>query len=159
MLPTPCRPWVVLAAGYGYKKTPMDEQIEARKADHLRLSAAGDVDALVGPGWDDVRLVHEALPELDQSDVDLSTEFFGHRLRAPLLIAGMTGGHAAARDVNAVLARAASAPRCGDPTLLTPMQLFATRRRRLFSLATSAHPSSSARATCRRWDSTRFVWR
>ncbi len=107
MLPTPCRPWVVLAAGYGYKKTPMDEQIEARKADHLRLSAAGDVDALVGPGWDDVRLVHEALPELDQSDVDLSTEFFGHRLRAPLLIAGMTGGHAAARDVNAVLARAA----------------------------------------------------
>jgi isopentenyl-diphosphate Delta-isomerase len=85
----------------------VDELIESRKADHLRLSASGDVDALVGPGWDDVRLVHEALPEVDQCDVDLSAEFLGHRLRAPLLIAGMTGGHKTARDVNAVLARAA----------------------------------------------------
>ena len=65
------------------------------------------MDALVGPGWDDVRLVHEALPEVDQCEIDLSVEFLGHRLRAPLLIAGMTGGHTTARDVNAVLARAA----------------------------------------------------
>jgi isopentenyl-diphosphate Delta-isomerase len=85
----------------------LDESIEARKADHLRLSAAGDVDALVGPGWDDVRLVHEALPELDQSAIDLSVRFLGAPLRAPLMIAGMTGGHETARDVNAVLARAA----------------------------------------------------
>ncbi len=85
----------------------MDERIESRKADHLRLSASGDVDALAGPGWEDVRLVHEALPEVDQTDVDLSVEFLGRRLGAPLLIAGMTGGHATAHDVNAVLARAA----------------------------------------------------
>jgi isopentenyl-diphosphate delta-isomerase len=85
----------------------VDELIEARKADHLRLSAAGDVDALVGPGWEEVRLVHEALPEVDQREVDLSVEFLGKSLRAPLLIAGMTGGHTKARDVNAVLARAA----------------------------------------------------
>jgi isopentenyl-diphosphate delta-isomerase len=85
----------------------VDELIESRKADHLRLSAAGDVDALVGPGWDDVRLVHEALPEVDQGAVDLSAEFLGRRLGAPLLIAGMTGGHRTAHDVNAVLARAA----------------------------------------------------
>ena len=43
----------------------MDELIESRKADHLRLSAAGDVDALVGAGWEDVRLVHEALPDVE----------------------------------------------------------------------------------------------
>src|ERR1700716_2336008 len=85
----------------------MDELIEARKADHLRLSASGDVDALVGPGWDDVRLVHEALPEVDLREVDLSVDFLGRRLRVPLLVAGMTGGHTTARDVNAVLARAA----------------------------------------------------
>src|SRR4030088_1892038 len=85
----------------------MDELIEARKADHLRLSASGDVDALTGPGWDDVRLVHEALPEIDQCALDLSVEFLGRRLRAPLLIAGMTGGHKTAHAVNATLARAA----------------------------------------------------
>src|SRR5438105_3487170 len=85
----------------------VDELIEARKADHLRLSAGGDVDALAGPGWDDVHLVHEALPEVDQRAIDLSVAFLGHSLRAPLLIAGMTGGHRTAHDVNAVLARAA----------------------------------------------------
>jgi isopentenyl-diphosphate Delta-isomerase len=85
----------------------VDELIEQRKADHLRLSAEADVDARVGAGWDDIQLVHEALPEIDQSCVKLETEFLGRTLRAPLVIAGMTGGHRTARDVNAVLARAA----------------------------------------------------
>lgn len=85
----------------------VDEQIEQRKADHLRLSAEVDVDARRGAGWTDVHLVHEALPEIDQCDVDLSVEFLGRTLRAPLAIAGMTGGHRTAHDVNAVLARAA----------------------------------------------------
>ena len=83
------------------------DPIERRKADHLRLSASANVDAGVSAGWDDVHLLHAALPELDQAAVDLSVDFLGRRLRAPLLIAGMTGGHRTARDVNAVLARAA----------------------------------------------------
>jgi isopentenyl-diphosphate Delta-isomerase len=83
------------------------ELIEARKAEHLRVTAEGDVNSRVGPGWSDVHLIHEALPELDLEAIDLSVEFLGRRLRAPLLVAGMTGGAAAAREVNAVLARAA----------------------------------------------------
>src|SRR5205823_9307111 len=85
----------------------VDELIEQRKADHLRLSATGDVEALTGPGWDDVRLVHDALPDIDLCDIDVSTDFLGRRLRAPLMIAGMTGGHRTAHEVNAALARAA----------------------------------------------------
>jgi isopentenyl-diphosphate delta-isomerase len=84
-----------------------DELIEQRKADHLRFSATGDVDAVAGPGWDDIRLVHEALPEIDACDVDLRADFLGKRLAAPLFIAGMTGGHRAAHAVNAALAAAA----------------------------------------------------
>src|SRR5205807_8422137 len=64
-------------------------------------------EALASPGWDDVQLVHEALPEIDQRDIDLSVGFLGRQLRAPLAIAGMTGGHTTAHAVNAVLARAA----------------------------------------------------
>ncbi len=85
----------------------VDDPIEQRKADHLRLSATSDVDALGGAGWDDIKLVHNALPEIDQRDVDLSGSFLGRRLAIPLLIAGMTGGHRTAHEVNAVLARAA----------------------------------------------------
>lgn len=84
----------------------MDE-VEARKGEHLRVSARGDVDSRTGAGWADVHLLHEALPAGDLDAVDLGVELLGHRLRAPLLIAAMTGGHAAAREVNAVLAGAA----------------------------------------------------
>jgi isopentenyl-diphosphate Delta-isomerase len=84
-----------------------DELIEQRKADHLRLTAEEDVEASRGAGWEDIHLVHEALPEIDQCAVELRTRFLGKELSAPVLIAGMTGGHSAAREVNAVLARAA----------------------------------------------------
>jgi len=83
------------------------DEVEQRKGEHLRVAATQDVEARRGPGWSDVHLVHQALPQADLAEIDLSLEFLGRRLRAPLLIAGMTGGHPAAQEVNAVLARAA----------------------------------------------------
>ena len=90
-----------------FNTSRVDDLIEQRKADHLRLTAEQDVEASRGAGWEDIHLVHEALPEIDQCAIDLSVSFLGRRLRAPLLIAGMTGGHSTAHAVNAVLARAA----------------------------------------------------
>ena len=83
-------------------------EIEKRKAEHLRLAAEGDVETRRGPGWDDVHLVHDALPVVDAARVDLSTTFLGHTLSLPLVIAGMTGGHSGAERVNATLAAAAA---------------------------------------------------
>jgi isopentenyl-diphosphate delta-isomerase len=48
--------------------------------------------------------VHDALPELDTSSIDLSSTVLGKRLRAPILIAGMTGGTERARRINRELA-------------------------------------------------------
>jgi isopentenyl-diphosphate Delta-isomerase len=84
----------------------VSEEIEQRKADHLRLAAAMPA-AVRGPGFEDVEFVHEALPEIDFAAVDPSVELLGRRFGLPLVIAGMTGGHAAGGDVNACLARAA----------------------------------------------------
>lgn len=87
----------------------MDElaaAIEARKEEHLWL-ARGDVEARVPAGWDDIELVHQALPEADLEAIDLSTEFLGRTLRAPLVLSAMTGGHSEAAEINARLARAA----------------------------------------------------
>lgn len=83
------------------------DEIERRKGEHLTLAATGDVGSRRGPGWSEIHLVHEALPAVDYDAVDLSASFLGRTLRAPLLIAGMTGGHPRAAEVNAVLARAA----------------------------------------------------
>ncbi len=83
------------------------DDVETRKAEHLRLATGQGVSTPRGPGWADIHLVHQALPVEDLSAIDLSTEFLGHPLRAPLAIAAMTGGHSAAGEVNARLARAA----------------------------------------------------
>ena len=58
--------------------------------------------------WDDIQLVHRALPEVDFDEVDPSTTLLGHRLRAPIVITGMTGGFPDAAKINENLARAAA---------------------------------------------------
>lgn len=83
------------------------DAVERRKAEHQLIIATQDVRGSVDAGWSDVHLVHEALPEIDCDEVDLSVDFLGRRLGAPLLIAALTGGHADGEVVNARLARAA----------------------------------------------------
>jgi isopentenyl-diphosphate delta-isomerase len=80
-----------------------------RKGEHItRALAIGDSGG--GPaGWEDVQLVHDALPDTDFEELDLTVEFLGRRIGLPLLISGMTGGHDAALAVNRELARAAAA--------------------------------------------------
>lgn len=79
--------------------------IESRKKDHLELTARGDVGfRALGTLLSDVQLVHDALPELHRDEVDLSCTILGKRLRAPILIAGMTGGTEHAGKINRDLA-------------------------------------------------------
>ena len=83
-------------------------EIEKRKAEHLRLAAEGDVETRRAPGWDDVQLIHDALPVTDAAHIDLGATLLGHTLSLPLVIAGMTGGHSGAERVNTTLAEAAA---------------------------------------------------
>ncbi len=82
--------------------------IAERKADHIELCATGDVGFRQKTTlFDDVELVHDALPEVDLSSIDASTTVFGKRLRAPLFIASMTGGTGRAEGINRELSRIA----------------------------------------------------
>ena len=58
-------------------------------------------------GFDDVELVHNAIPGINRDDVDLSVKLFGHDLAAPLVIESMTGGTPTAAKLNEILAQAA----------------------------------------------------
>ncbi len=84
-----------------------------RKIEHLLLCVEKDVEAhrsytgLRASGFDDLDLVHNCLPEINKKALDLETEFLGKKLRAPFLIASMTGGHPDTKAVNAALAGAA----------------------------------------------------
>jgi isopentenyl-diphosphate delta-isomerase len=80
----------------------------ARKADHIRINLEEDVSAKgVATGFEALRFVHRALPEIDLADVDLSTTFLGRRLQAPVLVSCMTGGTEQARRINRRLAAVA----------------------------------------------------
>ncbi len=82
------------------------DDIEARKRAHIDLCLDAEVSSSVN-WWDDVRFVHEPLPEIDRPDIDTSTTLLGCTLRAPLLISGMTGGCDSGASINARLAEAA----------------------------------------------------
>ena len=83
----------------------MSGSIGQRKSDHITLCATGDVGFRgVTPGFENVRLVHDALPDLDADAIDTSTTLFGKKLRAPILIAAMTGGTDEAGRINRELA-------------------------------------------------------
>src|SRR5256714_13135620 len=84
---------------------PEGAAIERRKAEHLRIAAEEDIETRRAPGWDDVHLVHDALPAADAARIDLSARFLRHTLALPPVIAGMPGGQAGAEGVNTTLAQ------------------------------------------------------
>ncbi len=81
---------------------------QSRKADHLRVCLEEDVQFhTTTTGLERYRFTHCCLPELDRSQVDLTTHFLGKPLAAPLLISSMTGGTELAQTINFRLAAAA----------------------------------------------------
>lgn len=81
---------------------------QKRKKEHVELCLdTPSVTSTAGTGLDRYSFAHNALPELDIADLDLSTEFLGKRLEAPILISSMTGGFDLARKINRNLATAA----------------------------------------------------
>ncbi|MGV9005323.1 MAG: type 2 isopentenyl-diphosphate Delta-isomerase [Brevundimonas sp.] len=85
----------------------MTDPISGRKDQHLDVVLSGGGRHRMDAGFDAVRFVHEALPDLDHGKIDLGADLLGRRLQAPLLISAMTGGPSRAEAINARLAEAA----------------------------------------------------
>lgn len=81
-------------------------QFEARKRDHITHALDSAHQAVGLNGLDRVRLVHDALPEINLAEVQLHTPCLGKALSTPFFVAGMTAGHDAAFAVNRTLALA-----------------------------------------------------
>jgi len=78
-----------------------------RKIEHLRICVKNQVESQnISAGFEDVMLIHRALPELDMDKIDLSVDLLGKHLQAPFLIASITGGHPDTIPINAALASA-----------------------------------------------------
>ncbi len=97
------------------------EGFENRKADHLRLALDPAMEALGESGFDRIHLRHEALPELNFSEIKLGTNFFKYKAASPCFVSSMTAGHVNGEALNLTLARVASSRRW-------PMGLGSQRR-------------------------------
>jgi L-lactate dehydrogenase (FMN-dependent) and related alpha-hydroxy acid dehydrogenases len=86
----------------------MEHETSRRKIEHLELCSECCVESRnVSAGFEDVTLVHRALPEISMNDINTSVDFFGKKLSFPFLIASITGGHPETTKINAALAKAA----------------------------------------------------
>ena len=81
--------------------------IEKRKSEHIGICAEKHVSSDYN-FWNDVFLVHDALPDLDKGKISLSSKLLGAKLGAPLIISAMTGGFSGAKKINENLANAAA---------------------------------------------------
>ncbi len=82
--------------------------METRKRRHIDVCLSEAVDyQTVTTGLERYRLPYNALTQTDLSSVDLTTDFLGARLRAPVLIGAMTGGAELSETINRNLAAAA----------------------------------------------------
>lgn len=79
--------------------------IEDRKADHINIC----LNERIEPGynyWNDVKFIHEALPEVDLDDIDTSCTVLGKRLSFPFIVTAITGGFKGAETINSNIAEA-----------------------------------------------------
>ena len=76
---------------------------KSRKLDHLRY-ALTLADGPTTTGFEDIKLIHNCLPELDWGDIDLSSSLAGLPLRHPVIVNAITGGTEEVTRINAALA-------------------------------------------------------
>ncbi|MEE3062811.1 MAG: type 2 isopentenyl-diphosphate Delta-isomerase [Actinomycetota bacterium] len=82
--------------------------LRTRKRRHIDVCLDGDVGYRgITTGLERYTLPYNALTQTNLGDIDLSTEFFGVRLRAPVLVGAMTGGAQLSGTINRNLAAAA----------------------------------------------------
>lgn len=79
-------------------------QFEKRKQEHITLALDPRVQSSDRSSWDSFQLEHEAFPEINFEEVDISASFFSHKLQAPFFISSMTAGHEQGELINTRLA-------------------------------------------------------
>jgi isopentenyl-diphosphate Delta-isomerase len=85
----------------------MAEATGKRKVEHIRICLDDRAQAKKATaGFQDIQLVHRALPETDKSKIKLATTFLGKKFNAPIIVGAMTGGTEEAIQINTSIAEA-----------------------------------------------------
>lgn len=82
------------------------KQFEQRKRDHIQLALREENQARELNRLDELCLQHEAIPDVDFKDVNISSLRFAEEVPTPFVVASMTAGHEDARKINFNLLKA-----------------------------------------------------
>ncbi|GAC1617623.1 MAG: type 2 isopentenyl-diphosphate Delta-isomerase [Ktedonobacteraceae bacterium] len=85
----------------------MADEVRQRKIEHVNIALEQGIAVPQRANWNDINLVHQALPEVDRDGIDTTVSFLGHTLRYPIFMSSLTGGHPDVIAINRNLARAA----------------------------------------------------
>lgn len=87
---------------YGMESRMRDDysQFEQRKQDHIKLALLPANQATEHNLFDDVELLHEALPDLDFDEITFASRRFNQTVLKPFLVSSMTAGHKEAGSIN-----------------------------------------------------------
>lgn len=104
------------------KEFEKSEDFEQRKRDHIRWALDSRSQTSASTGLDQIDLVHEAIPDMDFSEVDIQSSFLGKKawnsekksekisqgdvFASPFFISSMTAGHQQGVSLNQRLAKA-----------------------------------------------------
>ena len=72
--------------------------IENRKEEHIRIAEGKEVNAQHN-FWDDITLIHRAMPEVDYDSIKTDIDFLGNQIDYPMIISSMTGGIVSGDDL------------------------------------------------------------
>lgn len=76
------------------------KQFEQRKQDHIELALNADNQASESNVFDRLHLQHEAIPDMNFDDIDISSYRLGVKVPKPFIVSSMTAGHQDARYIN-----------------------------------------------------------
>ncbi|WP_226037293.1 type 2 isopentenyl-diphosphate Delta-isomerase [Aquibacillus saliphilus] len=86
----------------------MVDSIDKRKSQHIDIVLNETVTGKnTSTGFESYKYIHNALPEIDFEEIDLTSEFLGNSYKTPFLVSSMTGGAALAETINRNIAEAA----------------------------------------------------
>ena len=116
-------------------------RISSRKQEHVELTIGRDVSFQTKTsGFERWEFQHNALPEIDLTEVDLSTTFLGKPVGSPLIISSMTGGYEDATRINRGLAEVCAEKRLAMGLGSQRQAIQDSRYHRSFSVVREAAP-------------------
>ncbi|MDR2681708.1 MAG: type 2 isopentenyl-diphosphate Delta-isomerase [Holosporaceae bacterium] len=84
------------------------KEISTRKDEHISLVLAESLPVELDSGFKNYRLEHNALPEVDFSEIDVSLTVLGRKMNLPIMISPITGGSEKSKKINRALSELAN---------------------------------------------------